>query len=145
MEIPRCGVCAFAAEHGWYGDTLPRGRAHCRDCHASWPGGNRLGHCAACHRTFAGIAAFDAHQATRNGDIVDGCLCTVPDTKATKESTGDRPDKFSWTISTTVTLETVQAEFGVYWRPRHDTDDVADVFRGGSRTAKDLATVDDAA
>jgi hypothetical protein len=132
VDAPQCAVCACAAEHGWYGNTLPRGQAHCRDCHVSWPGGNRHGHCAACHRTFAGIAAFDAHQATKNGEISDSCLCSASDTKAAKESTGDRPDKLSWKISTSVTLETVQAKFGVCWRRRRDTDDLADVFGTGT-------------
>ncbi|PPF56068.1 hypothetical protein C5B94_03875 [Clavibacter michiganensis] len=33
-------------------------------CGKSWrQRGNRTGHCAACHETFEGITAFDAHQA----------------------------------------------------------------------------------
>jgi len=58
-----CTPCAYAAEHGWWGDTLPKGaETHCRVCHVSIPGGNNWGHCVACHQTFRGVSAFDRHQ-----------------------------------------------------------------------------------
>lgn len=34
----------------------------CPDCHAPLLNGQRFGHCAACHRTFMGLGAFDKHR-----------------------------------------------------------------------------------
>jgi hypothetical protein len=37
------------------------GGAHCGRCGKEW-GGMRTAHCAACHVTFTGLTAFDAHR-----------------------------------------------------------------------------------
>ncbi len=61
-----CAVCAYSREHGWFGDTIPAGHTHCRDCHATWSGAQVWGHCAACCNTFRGETAFDRHHQSRN-------------------------------------------------------------------------------
>lgn len=38
----------------------------CRDCRKTIPGGNSGGHCAKCHESFRGDAAFDNHLIRRN-------------------------------------------------------------------------------
>jgi hypothetical protein len=38
----------------------------CRDCRKPIPGGNSGGHCARCHESFRGTAAFDNHLARRD-------------------------------------------------------------------------------
>lgn len=38
----------------------------CRDCRKTIPGGNSGGHCARCHESFRGDAAFDNHLARAN-------------------------------------------------------------------------------
>lgn len=52
----------------------PRGATECPRCNAWWTGLNTA-HCAACHETFTGITAFDAHRTgshTESGEsIVD--------------------------------------------------------------------------
>jgi hypothetical protein len=60
--------------------------------------GNRTGHCAACHRTFSGLRAFDDHQSIRDGKNV----CTDPGTLLDKagepryRTFTDRADAVVW-------------------------------------------------
>jgi hypothetical protein len=55
-ETANCTVCAFANEHGWWGQS----GTHCRGCHRSWTG-HRECHCMSCHRHFTSPTLFDAH------------------------------------------------------------------------------------
>ena len=59
----RCGRCAHAKQHGWWG---PGSRSHCRDCHYEWNGLNEA-HCATCHAHFSSSRGFDYHLTE------DGC------------------------------------------------------------------------
>jgi hypothetical protein len=61
-EASGCRVCLYAAENGWWGDSIPTGWTHCSECHASWSGSQVWGHCSACHHPFRGVTAFDAHH-----------------------------------------------------------------------------------
>ena len=73
-----CTPCAYAAEHGWWGDTLPHNTAaHCRSCHVSFPGANKWGHCTKCHQTFRGVSAFDRHQMLSNCPTISGAVSEV--------------------------------------------------------------------
>ena len=68
-----CTPCAYAAEHGFWGDTLPPNATHCRICHQDIPGANKWLHCVGCHITYAGDTAFQRHQ------MVSGCPHTGED------------------------------------------------------------------
>jgi len=60
--------------------TQPWQTPTCNTCGTQWrQSGNRTGHCSGCHRTFSGIAAFDAHQTVPEGRIV----CRDPGTLTT--------------------------------------------------------------
>ena len=62
--MSECAPCAYTVEHGWWGDALPKGHTHCRDCHHTFRANNTIGHCSGCHHTFSGSKAFDMHQRT---------------------------------------------------------------------------------
>lgn len=62
------------------GIHIPASAIHCR-CGAWWTGFNS-GHCTACHRTFTGLSAFDAH---RTGSHAAGTRhCLDPETLRTE-------------------------------------------------------------
>lgn len=62
-------------------------RITCPDCHQTYPGGERAGHCAACHQTFIGLVSFDAH---RVGPFPDGRHCQIQPYESTTANGGTR-------------------------------------------------------
>lgn len=60
-----CDVCAYAAEHGWWGPDFMG--THCRNCHRSWTGKTES-HCASCHESFTSVEPFDIHLEHCTGD-----------------------------------------------------------------------------
>lgn len=55
-------------------DDLRPGDTYCRDCGVKWRGASRICHCRKCHRSFTGLAGFDAHQTT----VCDRCTVDKP-------------------------------------------------------------------
>ena len=61
--------------------------ATCKGCDARWTG-TRPCHCQACHQTFGGLTAFDAHQ-TRRG-------CAAPEALGLEQRAGIWRYSGSW-------------------------------------------------
>lgn len=51
-------------------------KVKCPECHESFPGTDRFGHCAVCHETFVGLGAFDAHRTGEHGTPSRRCELT---------------------------------------------------------------------
>jgi hypothetical protein len=56
----------------------------CKDCKKPFPHSERAGHCTACHETFIGLAAFDAHRVGEHGTPDRRCELKP------EESTGEK-------------------------------------------------------
>ena len=53
-----CELCAYNAEHGWWGPGFHG--SHCRRCHKNWSGLGRA-HCTVCCETFSTDGTARAH------------------------------------------------------------------------------------
>jgi hypothetical protein len=78
----------------------------CRDCRKPIPNGNSGGHCAKCHESFRGDAAFDNHLKRRPDGFSD---CAHP-SEAIKPVTGEphpywQDDKDVWHYGARMTTE----------------------------------------
>ena len=92
-----CEVCAHAAEHGYWGDTIPEGYTHDRDSHATFPGSGVWGSCSACGNIFRGNQAFDFHQEAKVCSELRGCGCDALSSPASLS--GAPPSVLVWTYS----------------------------------------------
>lgn len=71
----------------------------CPRCDTTWQQlGNQAGHCSGCHRTFASLDAFDAHQRIRDGRNVclDPATLTSEDGKPRWKTRTDRAGATVW-------------------------------------------------
>ena len=71
-----CTPCAYAAEHGFWGDTLPKGvGTHCRTCHSDVLGDQQ--HCTCCHQSYRSSSAFTRHQMVAGCPDIEGAVSDV--------------------------------------------------------------------
>jgi len=105
-----CAACTFSRIEGHWGKTIPPGYTHCRDCHATWPGGNKWGHCSRCHHTFAGITTFDRHHMAGLCDA----LVSVP--TPTKETLPTWEGAHIWPGGGKRYIELVETSWGIGWQ-----------------------------